>query len=222
MPLCLFAVVVVSMCYQLLGALIKALSIKYFDREVPNFGLVWYKIGPVAVVDTSDMWLSSAWPQFAVSLAGVLANLLLAGLMAWYATYTTEAATAVFAFLAALFIYLQTLRSLDPLLNSDGYEMLCNITDSPHLRSIALKWLLREKGIEGMQHRQERFFWLSVLLYFCLVILVTQLLLGYLLYAIPGLSGLSHYVWLALIACCALELGLAIQFHKQTSLQRAA
>lgn len=45
-------------------------------------GIGWYWFGPVAYVDTSDMWLEGRWPRIAVSIAGPYANLVLGGLAA--------------------------------------------------------------------------------------------------------------------------------------------
>src|SRR5207248_6507662 len=54
-----------------------AFTVKAFGREVPRGGIGWYWFGPIAFVDTSDMWLADRWPRIAVSLAGGYANLVL-------------------------------------------------------------------------------------------------------------------------------------------------
>ena len=56
-----------------------AFTVKACGRKVPRVGIGWYWFGPVAYVDTSDMWLAEKWPRVAVSLAGPYSNIILAG-----------------------------------------------------------------------------------------------------------------------------------------------
>ena len=61
-------------------------------------GIGWYWFGPVAYVDTSDMWLAGKWPRVAVSLAGPYSNIVLAGaaaLVGWFVGHPTIAAASV-------------------------------------------------------------------------------------------------------------------------------
>ena len=71
-PMILFAVLVHEAGH--------AFTTKAFGREVRSVGLGWYWFGPIFFVDTSDMWLEKKWPRVAVSLSGVYANLVLAGI----------------------------------------------------------------------------------------------------------------------------------------------
>lgn len=49
-----------------------ALATRAFGRVVRGAGVGWYVFGPIAFVDTSDMWLAPRWPRVLVSLADLL------------------------------------------------------------------------------------------------------------------------------------------------------
>src|SRR5712692_9264565 len=40
-----------------------AFTVKAFGREVQRGGVGWYWFGPIAFIDTSDMWLADRWPR---------------------------------------------------------------------------------------------------------------------------------------------------------------
>lgn len=101
-----------------------AFTTKYFGREVISVGFGWYWFGPIFFVDTSDMWLSGRWPRIAVSLSGVYANLVLAGLAALIGWQTSNPSVATVSWLFVLGSYLVVLMSLNPLLKYDGYYVL--------------------------------------------------------------------------------------------------
>lgn len=118
-----------------------ALTTKHYGREVPRVGVGWYWFGPMAWVDTSDMWLEGRWPRIAVSLAGPYAELVLgsvAALAAWLAPDPVLSA-ALWQF--ALLSYISVLVNFDPLMEFDGYYVLIDLLDRPNLRPRALAWL---------------------------------------------------------------------------------
>lgn len=209
-------VIVMSMIYQILSPLTKALAIKYFDHEIPQFGIIWKKIGPVGIVDTSDMWLSSAWPQIAVCFIGIFSNLVIASLLALYASYVGNTNSMIFSWLCALFIYFQTLRSLDPMLDLDGYELLCLIMDCPQLRDLSIKWLLR-KSDPSKHHRQEVFFWIYTLVYLLIILSVIQLILNQLVQQITAFAAYKEWVLVGLMVLFLTEIILGIQHYKQAN-----
>lgn len=120
-----------------------AFTVKAFGREVPRMGVGWYWFGPVAFVDTSDMWLAGRWPRIAVSLAGPYANMILAGVAALVAPWMSlpEIAAALWQF--ALVSYVLVLVNLCPLLEYDGYYVLMDLLERPNLRRHALTWIGR-------------------------------------------------------------------------------
>jgi len=118
-----------------------AFTTKAYGYEVHSLGLGWYWFGPIAYVDTSDLWLAGRWPRIAVSLAGPFANLVLAGIAGLAGLCTDkpvlDAALWQFAFLS----YLTVLVNLNPLLEYDGYYVLMDLLERPNLRSNCLRWL---------------------------------------------------------------------------------
>ena len=57
-----------------------AFTVKAFGREVHRAGVGWYWFGPIAFVDTTDMWLDGARKRILVSCAGPAADLVLGGI----------------------------------------------------------------------------------------------------------------------------------------------
>jgi putative peptide zinc metalloprotease protein len=148
-----------------------AFTTKHYGREVPRVGIGWYWFGPVAYVDTSDMWLEGRWPRIAVSIAGPYANLVLGGLAALVAWFVPSAVLSAALWEFALLSYLAVVLNFNPLMEFDGYYVLSDLVDKPNLRPRALAWLgrdlmpaLRNPGrLKG--HRLELLYGLASLLY---------------------------------------------------------
>jgi putative peptide zinc metalloprotease protein len=148
-----------------------AFTTKHYGREVPHVGIGWYWFGPVAYVDTSDMWLEGRWPRIAVSLAGPYANLVLGGLAALVAWFVPSAVLSAALWEFALLSYLAVLLNFNPLMEFDGYYVLSDLLDKPNLRPQALAWLGRNlipalrtpSRLEG--HRFELLYGLTSVLY---------------------------------------------------------
>lgn len=110
-----------------------ALTVKACGRKVERAGLGWYWVTPVLFVDTSDMWLAEKWQRIAVGLAGIGANLVLAGGAALLAPMLGAQAGAL-AWLFAALSYVSVVFNLNPLLDSDGYHVLSDWLERPNLR----------------------------------------------------------------------------------------
>jgi putative peptide zinc metalloprotease protein len=159
-----------------------AFTTKHFGREVPRVGIGWYWFGPVAYVDTSDMWLEGRWPRIAVSLAGPYTNLVIGSLASIAAWFVPNAVLSAVLWEFALLSYLGVLLNLNPLLEFDGYYVLSDLLEKPNLRPRALAWLGRDLipalrtpgGLKG--HRLELFYGLASLLYVALMAVLTVVL----------------------------------------------
>jgi len=107
---------------------------------VSRVGVGWYWFGPIAFVDTSDVWTKSPRARLFVDAAGpginVIAGAALA-IVAWF----TPGVGFVIAWAIALSSYLKFFRNLNPLLELDGYEALSDVLDRPSLRRECLGWL---------------------------------------------------------------------------------
>jgi putative peptide zinc metalloprotease protein len=156
-----------------------AFTTKHFGREVPRVGIGWYWFGPVAYVDTSDMWLEGRWPRIAVSLAGPYTNLVIGSLASIAAWFVPNAVLSAVLWEFALLSYLGVLLNLNPLMEFDGYYIVSDLLEKPNLRPRALAWLgrdlipaLRTPGrLEG--HRLELLYGLASLLYVALSAVLT-------------------------------------------------
>jgi putative peptide zinc metalloprotease protein len=151
-----------------------AFTTKHFGRDVPRVGVGWFWFGPIAYVDTSDMWLEGRWPRIAVSLAGPYTNLVAGSLAALAAWFSANPALAAALWQFALVSYIMVLVNLNPLMEFDGYYILSDLLERPNLRPRALAWLGREL-IAALRnpallrgHRVELLYGLSSVLYVAL------------------------------------------------------
>jgi putative peptide zinc metalloprotease protein len=118
-----------------------AFTVKAFGREVHRAGVGWYWFGPIAFVDTTDMWLDGSRKRILVSCAGPAADLVLGGTAAIAAVIVTDQGLAAALWVVAVPSYLAVVANLNPLLEFDGYHILSDALDRPNLRSEALSWL---------------------------------------------------------------------------------
>lgn len=118
-----------------------AFTTRHFGREVPQVGVGWYWFGPIAYVDTSDMWLSGRRERVVVSLAGPYADLVTGGLAAVIALLVPNPILSAALWQFALVSYIGVLMNLNPLMEFDGYYILSDLLDKPNLRPRALAWL---------------------------------------------------------------------------------
>jgi CRP-like cAMP-binding protein len=131
-----------------------ALVTKHFGRSVRRAGVGWYWFGPVAFVDTSDMWLGTRGERVLVNLAGMAADLVTSGAASLAIAFVTSPLLRLALWQYALLGYLGVLLNLNPLLEYDGYYVLSDLLDRPNLRRRSLAWLgsrlvpgVRERGL---------------------------------------------------------------------------
>lgn len=202
----LFWIVFICMSLRLINPIAKALTIKYFNHNVPNFAVGLSFLLPVAWVDTSDLWASSRWPRTMTSLAGIIATLLVASLLSLYVYFYPDSTFAFTWSMCALLLYFITLQSFDPLLDSDGYITLQNALNTHKLRESALmgmEWRqhnlnIKNKDDYGRKQRNAYFiyYFCYVLAYFLLFYLIQDKLKHFVV--IPFINGYWMYVLLAI------------------------
>jgi putative peptide zinc metalloprotease protein len=130
-----------------------ALAVKSFGREVHRAGVGWYWFGPIAFVDTTDMWLDGPRKRILVSCAGPAADLVLGGIAAIAAVAVSDNGLAAALWIVAVPNYLAVVANLNPLLEFDGYHVLSDALDRPNLRSEALAWLGRQR-VGSLRNRE--------------------------------------------------------------------
>jgi putative peptide zinc metalloprotease protein len=113
-------------------------------RHVNGLGLGWFWFGPVAFVDTSDMWLGDKWQRISVTAAGPAMNLFLAGAASWLVFLIPGKVAAAALWQFAWLNYLVVAFNLNPLIELDGYYLLMDWLERPNFRSKTLAWIGRE------------------------------------------------------------------------------
>lgn len=189
-----------------------ALTTKAFGREVPRVGVGWYWFGPVAYVDTSDMWLADRWPRIAVTLAGPYANVVLAAAASIVGYFATSPMITATMWLFALVSYVIVLFNLNPLLEYDGYYVLMDWLERPNFRGEALAWLGSEfpvliRGRAKLTgHVLDLFFAVASLLYIASMVTLTVML-----YRASLQGWMAHWLpaWLAVAIAWLLAGGVA-------------
>jgi len=139
-----------------------AFTAKAFGRHIPRIGIGWYWFGPIAFVDTSDMWLAGKWPRIAVSLAGPYVNLVMAGVATAIALSTTRLRLIALLCQFILICYVLIVANLNPLMEYDGYFILMDLLERPNLRSRCLRWLGEEMPRAWRRRGELRRHWLEI------------------------------------------------------------
>ncbi|HEY8491719.1 MAG TPA: hypothetical protein VIO14_12080 [Dehalococcoidia bacterium] len=112
-----------------------------------RLGLTWAAVFPTLYVEAQGAWALSRSRRCAIDAAGVAADTAAGGAAALAALLAPAAAPAVTAFLLTQFA--RTALALNPLLLSDGYWLLSDLTGVPNLsrrareslRALRLHWL---------------------------------------------------------------------------------
>ena len=111
---------------------------KHFGGEVDRVGIGWFWFGPVAFVNTSDMWTKGRRARIAVDLAGILVNAICAALATFAALLIAHGPWAVVLWQFVLASWWTVLANLNPLFEYDGFYALTDWLDRPNLRRQAL------------------------------------------------------------------------------------
>jgi putative peptide zinc metalloprotease protein len=173
-----------------------AFTTKYFGREVHQYGVGWFWMGPIAYADTSDMWLAKKWPRVAVNAAGLYVNAIFSGIAALLAYLWSNPHLGVFLWLYAATSYYNILVNLNPTIELDGYYILMDVLDKPNLRESAILWLINDfpAALKSpklfLQHKAELCYWIVMVLYLILIMYVAYLFQVYILqYLFPASVG---------------------------------
>jgi putative peptide zinc metalloprotease protein len=192
-----------------------AFATKSYGQEVHYMGVGWFWLGPVAFTDTSDMWLSSRWPRIVVNLAGVYTDTLVAGFCGLLMLLIANPYIQGFLWIFALYTYINAFRMLSPLQELDGYYVLMDVVDKPHLRQAAVMWLIKgfPKALRNpslfKQNMPEVIYWLACIVFLILISMLT-LFVQTILLKIFGIQPSNPYIALSLPIFIALISGLGV------------
>ena len=111
-----------------------ALTMASFGRRVGVMGLKRILVFPYAFVETTEAWFEPRARRIAVSAAGPISDLALAGAFALAATALPPSTVRDVFFQLALGAYIAAFFNLNPLLDRDGYAILVDALSEPGLR----------------------------------------------------------------------------------------
>jgi putative peptide zinc metalloprotease protein len=116
-----------------------SLICKRYGGRVAEAGIVFVLLAPLPYVDVSSAWrFPSKWPRIYVSLAGVIAELVIASLAAVVWCQTAPGVVHQTAYNVMLMATVVTLVfNANPLMRFDGYYVLADYVEIPNLYSVA-------------------------------------------------------------------------------------
>lgn len=134
---------------KVLHEMAHAYTCKYYGVRVPAMGVALMMMWPLLYTDTSEAWkLTSRRARLAIGGAGVVAELLLAGIAALLWSFAPDGGVKSALYILAAVTWVSTLAiNLNPFMRFDGYYLLMDLLDVPNLseRSFAIaRWRLRK------------------------------------------------------------------------------
>jgi putative peptide zinc metalloprotease protein len=129
-----------------------ALAIVHFGRRVRRLGFAIYYLFPCVYVDSTDMSMSTRRARIVVSLAGPIGGLSVGAICALIAAAEGGFIGGLAFKAASLFIF-QFAFNLLPILELDGYFVLCDLLDSPFLRGRAIAFA-RGSALRKLRRRE--------------------------------------------------------------------
>jgi putative peptide zinc metalloprotease protein len=122
---------------------------KHYDVRVPSMGLAFIIFWPVMYTDVTDSWkLDSRKQRLAISGAGVIAELVLAGLCTLGWAMTSPGVLQSIFFIVSSVTWISTLLvNINPAMRFDGYYLFSDIlgVDNLQMRAFAYtRWRLRK------------------------------------------------------------------------------
>ncbi|MEC7838500.1 MAG: HlyD family efflux transporter periplasmic adaptor subunit [Chlamydiota bacterium] len=136
-------------CIKILHELGHAYTAKYYGVNVQKMGLVFLVLWPVMFTDVTDGWrLPKRRQRFAISIAGVAVELVIAGISTLCWAISSPGIFQSVFFIIASTTWISTLIvNLNPAMRFDGYYLLCDLwgVDNLQSRSFAMaQWKLRK------------------------------------------------------------------------------
>ncbi|MDX6705722.1 MAG: putative peptide zinc metalloprotease protein [Solirubrobacteraceae bacterium] len=134
-----------------LHELAHGLAMESVGRRVHRAGVKSIFIFPYAFVDTSEVWFEPRRRRAAVSAAGPLSDLTLAGVFSILCLTLAAGTIRDVTFQLAFAGYVAAFFNLNPFLERDGYQILADKLGVPGLRARAREELRRRLSGEGSQ-----------------------------------------------------------------------
>lgn len=134
---------------KIIHELSHAYTAKYFGIRVPTMGVVFIVLWPALYTDVTDSWkLKDRKERFKISLAGVMAELVIAGICTFgWSLSKPGLLQSTFFVLSSVSIFSSLLININPALRFDGYYLLSDLWGIENLQMRAFsvtRWKLRE------------------------------------------------------------------------------
>lgn len=134
---------------KILHELGHAYTAKYYGVHIPVMGVALIILWPVLFTDVTDSWkLTNRRQRFAISIAGIVVELVVAGFATWGWILSSPGMFQSACFILASVTWVSSLLvNLNPLMRFDGYYLLGDIwgIDNLQIRSFAMaRWKLRQ------------------------------------------------------------------------------
>lgn len=145
----MFVYLAVIFVTKILHELGHAYTAKYYGVHIPVMGIALIVMWPVLFTDVTDSWkLTNRWKRFAISAAGIVVELVIAGIATWgWILSSPGVMQSAFFILASVTWISSLLINLNPLMRFDGYYLLSDFwgIDNLQVRAFAMaRWKLRE------------------------------------------------------------------------------
>ena len=145
----LFAYALAITTVKIIHEFSHAYTAKNYDVYVPSMGIALIVLWPVLYTDVTDGWkLKSRKKRLYISSAGIIAELIIAGLctIGWY--FSPEGLLQSVFFVIASITWVSTLIiNLNPAVRFDGYYILCDLCGIDNLQQRAFnvtRWKFRD------------------------------------------------------------------------------
>jgi pSer/pThr/pTyr-binding forkhead associated (FHA) protein/Zn-dependent protease len=125
------------LCLGVVHETAHALVLASFGRRVGRSGLKLVLVFPYFFIDTSDAWFERRRRRIAVSAAGPVSDLALAGVFSIASVALPPSPVRDVLFQLAFAAYVGGLFNLNPFLERDGYHILADLLSEPRLRQRA-------------------------------------------------------------------------------------
>jgi CRP-like cAMP-binding protein/Zn-dependent protease len=118
-----------------------ALGIIHYGRRIKSAGFMIYYGSPAWFIEASDSLMLDIRPRVIQSLAGPLAEIMIAGVASIVAWAVPDAAISTTLYKFAVLNYFVIFMNLVPLLELDGYYVLSDLIQVPDLRPRSLAFI---------------------------------------------------------------------------------
>lgn len=121
-----------------------------FDIKSKGIGIGFYFIIPIAYSDISGIWMLTKKQRQIVNLAGIYMEMLYASVLGVFGFYLDNVALINIS----AFIFIISLRSLNPFIRNDGYWILSDLINTPNLMKESM--LALQRTIASFFHESEK------------------------------------------------------------------